>query len=165
MKRKTREEKAITLIALIITIVVLLILAVVAINAVTGDGIIQHATNAKVQYENAQAKEQEMISAYEEYLKNELGENKNTELKITSSTTGVVFPVLTDSEGPSTSTYAISSMPTNRTNVTKINATNRTDTNEIDRIKTLPASGDVIIYNGYVYGYNVHRICNGDKLR
>ena len=66
--RKTREEKAITLIALIITIVVLLILAVVAINAVTGDGIIQHATNAKTEYEEAQDEEQEVLSYYEQYL-------------------------------------------------------------------------------------------------
>ena len=47
--RNINKEKGITLIALIITIVVLLILAVVAINAVTGDGIIQHATNAKTE--------------------------------------------------------------------------------------------------------------------
>ena len=69
--RKTKEQKAITLIALIITIVVLLILAVVAINAVTGDGIIQHAVNAKEDYEQAQDEEQDMLAYYEQYLQTE----------------------------------------------------------------------------------------------
>ena len=68
MKNKIENEKAITLIALIITIVVLLILAVVAINAVTGDGIIQHAVNAKTEYEKAQDEENETLSYYESYL-------------------------------------------------------------------------------------------------
>ena len=69
--RKTNEQKAITLIALIITIVVLLILAVVAINAVTGDGIIGHATNAKTEYQKATNNETDMINHYEKYLKTE----------------------------------------------------------------------------------------------
>ena len=42
-----RGQKGITLVALIITIIVLLILAVVAIAAVSGNGIINHAKNAK----------------------------------------------------------------------------------------------------------------------
>ena len=44
--RKTKEQKAITLVALIITIIILLILAVVAIRSITGDGILQKAREA-----------------------------------------------------------------------------------------------------------------------
>ena len=46
MKRKTKMEKGITLIALIITIVVLLILAATAISSITNDGVLQYAQNA-----------------------------------------------------------------------------------------------------------------------
>ena len=60
-----RGQKGITLVALIITIIVLLILAVVAIAAVNGDGIINHAKNAKVEYTNAQTNEQVTINSLE----------------------------------------------------------------------------------------------------
>lgn len=84
--RKTKEQKAITLIALIITIVVLLILAVVAINAVTGDEIIEHATNAKDEYKVAQDKEElmlymtewKMIKEEEKLLSINKGEEKSS---------------------------------------------------------------------------------------
>ena len=57
-KKKTIQEKGITLIALIITIVVLLILAVVAIRAVQDGGIIDYAKNARDDYEAAKRKEE-----------------------------------------------------------------------------------------------------------
>lgn len=63
-----RGQKGITLVALIITIIVLLILAVVAISAVSGDGIINHAKNAKTEYTAAQTTEQTTISGYETTL-------------------------------------------------------------------------------------------------
>ena len=66
--KKTKTQNGITLIALIITIVVLLILAVVAINAVTGDGIIQHAVNAKEDYQKASDAEEAMLGNYLEVL-------------------------------------------------------------------------------------------------
>ena len=59
-----KGEKGITLVALIITIIVLLILAVVAIKAVQGDGIIQHAKNARDEYEQAQTNEQTTLEGY-----------------------------------------------------------------------------------------------------
>ena len=65
-----RGQKGITLVALIITIIVLLILAVVAISAVTGDGIINHAVNAKESYQNAADNEAALIQGYESYLSN-----------------------------------------------------------------------------------------------
>ena len=58
MKRKTKIEKGITLIALIITIVVLLILAAVAISSITNDGILQYAQNAAKDYNQAVKNEQ-----------------------------------------------------------------------------------------------------------
>ena len=65
-----RGQKGITLVALIITIIVLLILAVVAIAAVNGDGIINHAKNAKVEYTNAQTNEADVLTNnYENALK------------------------------------------------------------------------------------------------
>ena len=57
--KQLKNQKGITLVALIITIIVLLILAVVTIQAITGDGIITHAT--EVRKKQAQAKEQEAL--------------------------------------------------------------------------------------------------------
>ena len=66
-----RGQKGITLVALIITIIVLLILAVVAIAAVSDTGIINHAKNAQVRYQNEQVNEQTTINGYMNYLNNE----------------------------------------------------------------------------------------------
>ena len=71
MKQKLKEHKGITLIALIITIIVLLILAVVAISAVSGNGILNHAQNAKSSYLEAQTNEQARLDEYSEYLDTE----------------------------------------------------------------------------------------------
>ena len=82
------HNKGITLIALILTIIVLLILAVVAINAVKGDGIIAHAKNAKTDYTNAQANEQELLSNYELMLAQETGNAwKQEKTKVTKGNT------------------------------------------------------------------------------
>ena len=78
MERKIRGEKGITLIALIITIVVLLILAVVAISAVTGDGIIEHATEAKTQYGAAQELEKLQLALNEWSLLKNIPSNQKT---------------------------------------------------------------------------------------
>ena len=71
MKQKLKEHKGITLVALIITIIVLLILAVVAISAVSGNGILNHAQNAKSSYLEAQTNEQARLDEYSEYLDTE----------------------------------------------------------------------------------------------
>ncbi len=71
MKQKLKEHKGITLIALIITIIVLLILAVVAISVVNGNGILNHAQNAKIEYSQAQTNEQATLDGYLEKLNTE----------------------------------------------------------------------------------------------
>ena len=68
--RRTKEQKAITLIALIITIVVLLILAVVAISAIQNDGILSYAQNAANSYNQAATNEQDRIQEYLNFLQN-----------------------------------------------------------------------------------------------
>ena len=62
--RRMKSQKGITLIALIITIIILLILAVVTIMSVNGDGIIGKAKQAKAEYQNAQAEEQNILDKY-----------------------------------------------------------------------------------------------------
>lgn len=71
--KRTKSQKAITLVALIITIIVLLILAVVAIRAVQGDGIIAHAKNARDNYNQAQIEENGVLKGYEDYITGQLG--------------------------------------------------------------------------------------------
>ena len=99
MKQKLKEYKGITLVALIITIIVLLILAVVAISAVSGNGILNHAQNAKSSYLEAQTNEQARLDEYSEYLDTEsskingegtvakaLKDNLNTVISTTDNT-------------------------------------------------------------------------------
>ena len=66
--RRTKEQKAITLIALIITIVVLLVLAVVAVISIQNDGIISKAEAATNKYNEAVANEQGILQGYLNYL-------------------------------------------------------------------------------------------------
>ena len=70
--RKTKSQKGITLIALIITIIVLLILAVVAIGAVQNDGVINHAKNARDEYEKAGANENTTLEGYLDKIEDNL---------------------------------------------------------------------------------------------
>lgn len=59
---KTKEEKAITLIALVITIVILIILAGVAIRLSLGEnGIFEKAKNGATEYEKARFKRRTRI--------------------------------------------------------------------------------------------------------
>ena len=65
LKRKIKENKAITLIALVITIVILIILASVAINMTLGNnGLFTRAKTAKEQYQNAQDYEETQIAKF-----------------------------------------------------------------------------------------------------
>ena len=68
--KRTKGQKAITLIALIITIVVLLILAAVAISSITNDGILSYAQNAAKDYNQAVKNEQDMLQGYLNFLEN-----------------------------------------------------------------------------------------------
>ena len=70
-KEPQAKERGITLIALVITIIILLILAGITIGLVTGDnGLLAQATRAKEETENAQIKEEEVLTNYEDYINN-----------------------------------------------------------------------------------------------
>ena len=78
MNPKFKRNKGITLIALIITIIVLLILAIVAIRAVTGDGILAHAKNARDKWDEATAEEEAMLGNLTNYITDQSGNNPAT---------------------------------------------------------------------------------------
>ena len=62
-KKSLKASNGITLIALVITIIVLLILAGISISMLSGDnGILQRATDAKTQTEQAELKEQKQLN-------------------------------------------------------------------------------------------------------
>ena len=64
IKKMTKREKGITLIALVITIIVLLILAGVSISMLTGDnGILTQAKVAKEKNADAQRKEEQQLES------------------------------------------------------------------------------------------------------
>ena len=67
--KKGKNEAGITLIALTITIIVLLILAGVTISALSGDnGILQNATRAKEETEQAEKDEKEKLGNMEDTI-------------------------------------------------------------------------------------------------
>ncbi|MCI8760901.1 MAG: hypothetical protein HFJ34_07340 [Clostridia bacterium] len=81
MKKKIKQEKAITLIALVITIIVLLILAGIAIATLTGEnGILNQAKQAGKETIEAQIKE-EIELAIIEIQTEELPKGKNVTLE------------------------------------------------------------------------------------
>ena len=74
MNLKKKTSKGITLIALVITIVVLLILAGITIAALSGEnGILNRATEAKQNTEEAEIQETETVGGYEEVIDNYMG--------------------------------------------------------------------------------------------
>ncbi len=75
--KRTKTQKGITLVALIITIIVLLILAVVTIGAITNQGMINYAVNAKDDYNAEAQREAETINMLENYLVNEAVDANN----------------------------------------------------------------------------------------
>ena len=71
MKNIFKQRKGITLIALVITIIVLLILAGISISMLSGDNsILQKATDAKINTDNANEKEQIQIVVLGSYNDN-----------------------------------------------------------------------------------------------
>jgi len=68
--RKTKEEKAITLLTLIITVVILLILVAVAISNINNDRVLTHATDIAKMYNNASANEQQTLGKHMDFLAN-----------------------------------------------------------------------------------------------
>ena len=70
-KKKSMQEKGITLIALVVTIVILLILAGVTIATVTGDnGLFSKAKKATVEYEKEALKEEIRLAILDKQLEN-----------------------------------------------------------------------------------------------
>lgn len=89
MQRKTKENRAITLIALVITIIVLLILAGITITALSGDnGILTKATKAQSEQADATVKEDISLawSEYQIIINESTGEVIENEKKIASTT-------------------------------------------------------------------------------
>ena len=108
------KNKGITLVALIITIVILLILAVVAISAVTGNGITEHAKNARDLYGAKSEEENTLLQNYLEQLNKEINDgsssddDKEVDDKITFTMDGKQYQVdnkMTFEEFLKTSSY------------------------------------------------------------
>ena len=72
MKEEIKNTKGITLVALIITIIVLLILAIVAITSINNNKILEYAKNSRDAYKQEKSNEQDIISSYEQYVKNNI---------------------------------------------------------------------------------------------
>ena len=76
MKNNKKMIKGITLIALVVTIIVLLILAGISIMMLTGNnGILNKATEAKINWGNATSEEQQVLNDLEQQIADVLGEN------------------------------------------------------------------------------------------
>ena len=77
METKENLNKGITLVALVITIIILLILAGVAITALTQTGLFENAKQAKNAMENAQTKENAILSDYSSEINEYISSNRN----------------------------------------------------------------------------------------
>lgn len=126
--KKTKENKAITLVALVITIIVLLILAGISISMLTGEhGILQRAEGAKKNTEIASAKEQiqvEVLGSYGTDGKLDMNTLKTNLEKIGAIVTGEDFPLTVTLNG---FTFTVDSDG----NVEKAGPTIAVDTNSI----------------------------------
>ena len=83
---KLIKNKGITLVALVIIIIILVILAGVAITALTQTGLFENAKQAKNAMENAEMKENDVLSSYENKVNELTGEivgsrDENAEFK------------------------------------------------------------------------------------
>ena len=81
-ERKKKSVNGITLIALVMTIIILLILSGISISALTNQGILRNAKEAKNRTENAQKEEQELLNQYEDELNKNLAKNNEKEEKL-----------------------------------------------------------------------------------
>ena len=81
-ERKKKSVNGITLIALVVTIIILLILSGISISALTNQGILRNAKEAKNRTENAQKEEQELLNQYEDELNKNLAKNNEKEEKL-----------------------------------------------------------------------------------
>ena len=67
---KTKENRAITLVALIVTIIILLILAGISVSLLTQTGLFEKAKKAKEKSDDAQKQEQGILKSYEDEIYN-----------------------------------------------------------------------------------------------
>ena len=89
MRKKLKEQNAITLVALVITIVILLILAGISISALTNTGLFGKAKEAKEKSENAEREQSQTLSEYDEkelnkYTSADLASNINNFFDVTT---------------------------------------------------------------------------------
>ena len=68
--KKTKENRAITLVALIVTIIILLILAGISVSVLTQTGLFEKAIQAKEKSDDAQKQEQGILKSYEDEIYN-----------------------------------------------------------------------------------------------
>jgi len=102
MKNKSNlKEKGITLVALVITIIILLILAGISISALTNTGIFEKAKEAKKKSEEASAKEQSLLTEYEDelnrYTSNDRWDGKVNKPELMTGMKAIQFNDPTDS--------------------------------------------------------------------
>ena len=84
------KNKGITLIALVITILILLILAGISISALTNQGLLKNAKEAKNRTEVAQKEEQDLLNQYENELNKYIGNSKDESKESTEGITATV---------------------------------------------------------------------------
>lgn len=75
--KKTKENKAITLVALVVTLIILLILAGISISALTQTGLFEKAKEAKQKNENTQKEENLTLASYEKEISKFISSNRN----------------------------------------------------------------------------------------
>ena len=73
-----KKQKGITLVALVVTIIILLILAGISIASLTGNGLFEKAQLAKEKQENAQIKENSILTEYVNIIENHKGPIEST---------------------------------------------------------------------------------------
>ena len=78
MKKITKDNKAITLIALVITIIVLLILAGIAVAGLSGNGLFDRTKIAKEKYDNSKKYEDEQIEKYSNEINSRIDSSRET---------------------------------------------------------------------------------------
>ncbi len=102
MKRKTKEQKGVTLVALVVTIVILLILVAIGISTLTGDnGLITKAKEASQKTEEANEKENQTLQEIENIIEDKT-EGTNWKGELNHDTNGDGKPDInidTDGDG------------------------------------------------------------------
>ena len=73
MKKREKQEKAITLVALVVTIIIFLILVGISIQAITNTGLFESAIQAKKEAKRAQIVEWLNLKLIEEQMYNPTG--------------------------------------------------------------------------------------------